>query len=308
MQRAALAAALLVALTLALPLAAASPGTVTVTVSYEVWGGYTGSYTPLVYAANGTANLPWTLTLAYEPNATVSALPGLVLVYEPNATVSARSYPPTEYGALAGASLDYDPLLYGFRSQVILGNATFRLNVHVRVLKGNNTLIPDFDVPYKVNGTARVARRGEDVLEWTFSWIELLLADPLALEFPREVEGCTLLNSSTVYADPRVQTDVWIYYGYGEAPTPTQQPPSQPGQQPGGGGAGATPSVSPLERAISEAVWRFKLFLAWVLEWLARLPVLPNLLLLLLGLLLIALGLYLWWRSRRFVLVIEAKG
>ena len=63
-----------------------------------------------------------------------------------------------------------------------------------------------------------------------------------------------------------------------------------------------------MERAISEAVWRFKLFLAWVLEWLARLPVPPNLLLLLLGLLLIALGLYLWWRSRRFVLVIEAKG
>jgi hypothetical protein len=303
MQRATLAAALL-ALTLALTLAAASP--VTVTVTYEVWGGYTGGYTPLVYAVNGTANLPWTLVLAYASNATVSALPGLVLVYAPNATVSARSYPPTGYGTLAGASLDYDPLLYGFQPQVILGNATFRLNVHVRVLKGNNTLLPDFDVPYKVNGTARVARRGEDVLEWTFTWIELLVKDPLALEFPREVEGCTLLNSSTVYADPRVQTDVWIYYGYGEAPTPTQQPPSQPGQQPGG--AGAAPSVSPVERAISEAVWRFKQFLAWVLEQLARLPVLPNLLLLLLGLLLIALALYLWWRSRRFVLVIEAKG
>jgi hypothetical protein len=320
MQRAALAAALL-ALTLALPLAFAAPDQVTVTVTYEVWGDYTGGYTPLDYTAlgglslssyalgyevDGLANLPWTLVLAYAPNATVSALPGLVLVYEPNATVSARSYPPTGYGTLAGASLDYDPLLYGFQPQVILGNATFRLNVHVRVLQGNNTLLPDFDVPYKVNGTARVARRGEDVLEWTFSWIELLVKDPLTLEFPKEVEGCTLLNSSTVYADPRVQTDVWIYYSYGEAPTPTQQPPSQPGQQPGG--AAATPSENPLERAISEAVWRFKLFLAWVLEWLARLPVLPNLLLLLLGLLLIALALYLWWRSRRFVLVIEAKG
>ena len=289
MQRAALAAALL-ALTLALSLASASPGTVTVTVSYVVGGGYTGSYTPLVYLVNGTANLPWTL----------------VLVYAPNATVSARSYPPTEYGALAGASLDYDPLLYGFQPQVVLGNATFRLNVHVRVLKGNNTLLPEFDVPYKVNGTSRVARRGEDSLDWTFSWIEMLVRDPLALEFPKEVEGCKLLNSSTVYADPRVQTDVWIYYSYGEAPSPTQ-PPSQPGQQPGA--AGAAPSESPLERVISEAVWRFKLFLAWVLEWLARPPVPPNLLLLLLGLLLIALGLYLWWRrSRRFAIIIEVKG
>jgi len=39
-------------------------------------------------------------------------------------------------------------------------------------------------VPYKVNGTARVAIRGEDSLNWTFSWIELLVRDPLALEFP----------------------------------------------------------------------------------------------------------------------------
>jgi len=98
------------------------------------------------------------------------------------------------------------------------------------------------------------------------------------------------------------------------SPSPPTQPPSQPGQQPGtpppgGGGAAAVPSESPVERAISEAVWRFKQFLAWVLEWLARLPVPPNLLLLLLGLLLIALALCLWWwRSRRFVLVIEAKG
>jgi hypothetical protein len=291
MQRAAPAAALL-ALTLALPLAFASPDQVTVAVTYEVWGGYTSSSYALVYEVGGLANLPWTLAL----------------VYEPNATVSARSYPPTEYGVLAGACLDYDPLVYGLQSQVILGNATFRLNVHVRVLKGNNTLLPDFDVPYKVNGTARVARRGEDVIEWTFSWIEMLVRDPLALEFPKEVEGCTLLNSTTVYADPRVQTDVWVYYAYGEAPPPTQ-PPSQPGQQPGGGGAAAVPSESPLERAISEAVWRFRQFLAWVLEQLARLPAPPSLLLLLLGLLLVALGAYLWWwRSRRFVLVIEAKG
>jgi hypothetical protein len=240
---------------------------------------------------SGAANLPWTLVLAYEPSATVSA----------------RSYPLTGYGALGGASLKYDPLLYGFRPQVILGNAAFRLNVHVRVLRGNETLIPDFDVPYRVNGTSRVARRGEDALEWTFSWIELPVRDPLAparalaLEFPREAGGCALLNSSTVYADPRVQADVWIYYACGEAPSPAQ-PPGQPGQQPGGeppgqpgqqpgGGAAAAPSESPVVRAISEG-----------------LPVPPNLLLLLLGLLLIALGLYLRWRSKRFVLVVEVKG
>ena len=288
MLRTALAAALL-ALVLALPLVSASPDTVTVTVTYEVWGGYTGSYTPLDYSVDGTANLPWTLVLAYEPNATVSA----------------RSYPPTGYAALAGASLKYDPLVYGFQPQVILGNATFRLNVHVRVLKGNKTLVPDFDVPYKVNGTSRVAVKGEDSLNWTFTWVELLLRDPLVLEFPEEVNGYALLNSTPMYADPRIQPDVWIYYG--EAPSPTQ-PPSQPGQQPGGG-AGAAPSESPVERAISEAVWRFKQFLAWVLERLARLPAQLNLLLLLLGLLLVALGLYLWWRrSRRFVLVVEVKG
>jgi len=306
MLRVAPAAALLALISALLPLALASPAEVAVTVTYEVWGGYSGSYTPLdytawggyslssyalVYPVNGSANLPWTLTVAYEPNATVSA----------------RSYPPTEYGILAGASLKYDPLLYGVQPQVILGNATFRLNVHVRVLKGNRTLIPEFDVPYKVNGTARVARRGEDALEWVFPWIELLVRDPLALEFPREVEGCTLLNSSTVYADPRIQPDVWVYYAYGEAPTPSQ-PPSQPGQQPGGGGAGAAPS-SPVERAISEAVWRFKQFLAWVLEWLAKPLFAPlNLLLLLLGLLLLALAIYKWLESRRFVIVFEVKG
>jgi len=316
MQRIAPAAALL-ALTLALSLASASPAEVAVTVTYEVWGGYSGGYTPLGYTALGGYSLS-SYALAYSVNGSANLPWTLVLSYEPNATVSARSYPPTEYGTLAGASLKYDPLLYGFQPQVVLGNATFRLNVHVRIIKGNRTLIPDFDVPYRVNGTARVARRGEDSLNWTFSWIELLVRDPLALEFPREVEGCKLINSSTVYADPRVQSDVWVYYAYGEAPSPSQ-PPSQPGQQPGapqpgqqpggGGGAGAAPSEGPVERAVSEAVWRFKQFLAWVLEQLARLPLAPlNLLLLLLGLLLVALGLYLWRRSRGFVLVIEVKG
>jgi len=65
MQRAALAAALL-ALTLALPLAYASPDQVTVTVTYEVWGGYTGDYTPLDYTTWGTTG--W-LTLAYPVDA-----------------------------------------------------------------------------------------------------------------------------------------------------------------------------------------------------------------------------------------------
>jgi hypothetical protein len=134
----------------------------------------------------------------------------------------------------------------------------------------------------------------------------MLVKDPLTLEFPKEVEGCKLINSSAVYADPRVQPDVWVYYSYGEAPAPTQ-PPSQPGQQPGGA-AGAAPSEGPIERVISEAVWRFKQFLAWVLEQLAKLPAPPSLLLLLLGLLLVALGVYLWWRERRFVLIIEVKG
>lgn len=274
MLRIALAAALLALISALLPLASASPGQVTVTVSYEVWGGYTGSYTPIVY--------------------------------EPNATVSARSQPPLGYAALAGASFAYRPLVYWIQPQVILGNATLRLNVHVRVIKGGRILIPDFDVTYKVNGTTRVVVKGEDVIEWTFTWIGLCIKDPLVLEFPKEVGDYTLLNSTTIYADPSAETDVWIYYGYGEAPTPSQ-PPSQPGQQPGG--AGAAPSESPVERAISEAIWRFKQFLAWVLEWLAKLPFAPlNLLLLLLGLLLLALAIYKWLESRRFEIVIEVKG
>jgi len=57
MRRAALAAALL-ALTLALlPLVSASPAEVTVTVAYEVWGGYSGGYTPLDYTAWGGSRL-----------------------------------------------------------------------------------------------------------------------------------------------------------------------------------------------------------------------------------------------------------
>jgi len=284
MQRIALATALLALISALLPLASASPDQVTVTVSYEVGGGYTGSYTPIVYEVNGSARIP---------------LVNVVFVYKPNATVSARSQSPLGYAALAGASFAYRPLVYWIQPQVILGNATLRLNVHVRIIKGSSILIPDFDVTYKVNGTTRVVVKGEDVIEWTFTWISLCIKDPLALEFPKEVGDYTLLNSTTIYADPSAETDVWIYYSYGEAPTPTQ-PPSQPGQQPGGGagaqpgqqpggGAGAAPSEGPVERAISEAVWRFML--------------------LLLGLLLIALGLYLWWRSRkRFVLVIEAKG
>jgi len=289
MRRAALAAALLALISALLPLAAASPAEVTVTVTYEVWGDYTGSYTPIDYTAWGGYSLA-----SYPLDYTVN---GSVTVYQP---------PTLGYPVSAGASLKYRPLVYGLQPQVILGNATFRLNVHVRVIKGNKPLIPEFDVPYRANGTSRVAVKGEDSLNWTFTWVELLLRDPLLLEFPKEVNGYALLNSSTVYADPRVQSDVWIYYG--EAPSPAQ-PPSQPGQQPGGGGAGAAPS-SPVERAISEAVWRFKQFLAWVSAWLAKLPIQPNLLLLLLGLLLVALGIYLWLRrrERRFVLIIEVKG
>ena len=289
MRRAALAAALLALISALLPLAAASPAEVTVTVTYEVWGDYTGSYTPIDYTAWGGYSLA-----SYPLDYTVN---GSVTVYQP---------PTLGYPVSAGASLKYRPLVYGLQPQVILGNATFRLNVHVRVIKGNKPLIPEFDVPYRANGTSRVAVKGEDSLNWTFTWVELLLRDPLLLEFPKEVNGYALLNSTPMHADPRVQSDVWIYYG--EAPSPAQ-PPSQPGQQPGGGGAGAAPS-SPVERAISEAVWRFKQFLAWVSAWLAKLPIQPNLLLLLLGLLLVALGIYLWLRrrERRFVLIIEVKG
>ena len=290
MRRAALAAALLALISALLPLAAASPAEVTVTVTYEVWGDYTGSYTPIDYTAWGGYSLA-----SYPLDYTVN---GSVTVYQP---------PTLGYPVSAGASLKYRPLVYGLQPQVILGNATFRLNVHVRVIKGNKPLIPEFDVPYRANGTSRVAVKGEDSLNWTFTWVELLLRDPLLLEFPKEVNGYALLNSSTVYADPRIQPDVWVYYAYGEAPTPSQ-PPSQPGQQPGGGGAGAAPS-SPVERAISEAVWRFKQFLAWVLEWLAKPLFAPlNLLLLLLGLLLLALAIYKWLESRRFVIVFEVKG
>jgi hypothetical protein len=289
MRRAALAAALLALISALLPLAAASPAEVTVTVTYEVWGDYTGSYTPIDYTAWGGYSLA-----SYPLDYTVN---GSVTVYQP---------PTLGYPVSAGASLKYRPLVYGLQPQVILGNATFRLNVHVRVIKGNKPLIPEFDVPYRANGTSRVAVKGEDSLNWTFTWVELLLRDPLLLEFPKEVNGYALLNSTPMHADPRVQSDVWIYYG--EAPSPAQ-PPSQPGQQPGGGGAGAAPS-SPVERAISEAVWRFKQFLAWVSAWLAKPPIQPNLLLLLLGLLLVALGIYLWLRrrERRFVLIIEVKG
>jgi len=311
MRRIAPAAALL-ALTLALSLAAASPAEVTVT--YEVWGGYTGAYTPLGYTAWGGYSFA-SYPLAYPASGSVTVYQPPALGYPVSAGVSLGSRP-VAYGALGGASLKCSPLVYGLQPQVVLGNATFRLNVHVRIVKGNKTLVPDFDVPYRVNGTSRVAVKGEDSLNWTFSWIELLVRDPLVLEFPREADGYALLNSTPVHADPRVQTDVWVYYG--EAPAPVQ-PPSQPGQQPGapqpgqqpggGGGAGATPSEGPVERAVSEAVWRFKQFLAWVLEQLARLLLAPlNLLLLLLGLLLVALGLYLWRRSRGFVIVIEVKG
>jgi hypothetical protein len=289
MRRAALAAALLALISALLPLAAASPAEVTVTVTYEVWGDYTGSYTPIDYTAWGGYSLA-----SYPLDYTVN---GSVTVYQP---------PTLGYPVSAGASLKYRPLVYGLQPQVILGNATFRLNVHVRVIKGNKPLIPEFDVPYRANGTSRVAVKGEDSLNWTFTWVELLLRDPLLLEFPKEVNGYALLNSTPMHADPRVQSDVWIYYG--EAPSPAQ-PPSQPGQQPGGGGAGAAPS-SPVERAISEAVWRFKQFLAWVSAWLAKPPIQLRLLLLLLGLLLVALGIYLWLRrrERRFVLIIEVKG
>ena len=324
MQRIALAAALL-ALTLALlPLVSASPAEVTVTVTYEVWGGYSDGYTPLDYTAWGGYSLASYL-LDYPANGSVTVYQPPALGYPVSAGVS-LSARPVAYGALGGASLKYRPLVYGLQPQVVLGNATFRLNVHVRVIKGNKTLVPEFDVPYRVNGTSRVAVKGEDSLDWTFAWVELLLRDPLVLEFPEEVNGYALLNSTPMYADPRVQSDVWIYYG--EAPSPAQppsqpgqqpgapqpgreaptpsQPPSQPGQQPEGGGA--APSESPVKRAISEAVRLIKRFLAWVLEQLTRLLAQPRLLLLLLGLLLIALGVYLWWRSRRFVLIIEVRG
>ena len=304
MQRIALAAALL-ALTLALlPLVSASPAEVAVTVAYEVWGGYSDGYTPLDYTAWGGYSLA-SYPLDYPANGSVTVHQPPALGYPVSAGVS-LSARPVGYGALGGASLKYRPLVYGLQPQVVLGNATFRLNVHVRVIKGNKTLVPEFDVPYRVNGTSRVVVKGEDSLNWTFAWVELLLRDPLVLEFPEEVNGYALLNSTPMHADPRVQSDVWIYYG--EAPSPAQ-PPSQPGQQPGGGGAGAAPS-SPVERAISEAVWRFKQFLAWVSAWLAKPPIQLRLLLLLLGLLLVALGIYLWLRrrERRFVLIIEVKG
>jgi hypothetical protein len=227
MQRAALAAALL-ALTLALPLAYASPDQVTVTVTYEVWGGYTGDYTPLDYTTWGDYAGGYT-PLDYPVNVSVTVYQSPALGYPVSAGVSLRSRP-VGYGALGGTSLKYDPLVYGLQSQVILGNATFRLNVHVRIIKGNKTLVPEFNVPYKVNGTSRVTIKGEDSLNWTFTWVELLLRDPLVLEFPEEVNGYALLNATPMCADPRVQSDVWIYYG--EAPVPVQ-PPSQPGQQPG---------------------------------------------------------------------------
>ena len=188
-------------------------------------------------------------------------------------------------------------------------NASLYLNVHVRVIVNGEIAKPDFDVPYKANGTLRVAIKGEDVLEWLLNCVEMEVGDPVKLEFPEQVEGYTLLNSTTMTVDPTVQADVWIYYA--GAPSGGTQPPSQPGQQPsqpqlgGGGPSAAQPAASPVEEWVGRLIW----WLAWAVQSLARwlAPLWPWWLLLLPAL--AALLAYLWWRSRRrFVLVIEVRG
>ena len=285
---------------------------VQVTVTYEVWGGASLGYLPLGYEVWGGVSLGY-LPLGYPAQAQWEIPRTTVVRYAAEGAVQLERGEPKGYPALAGASLDYTPLVYGLAPSLELGNATFLLRVHVRILEGGEARQPDFDVPYRANGTERVAVRGEDELYVFYQWVALLLRDPVLLEFPETVSGYALLNATPILADPRAVSDVYVYYG--PAPPPPSKPP--PPRQPSPGEEGEEPpgeegEESALEREVEKAVgwfyWSALRFLAYVFEVLARLRENPfALFLLLLGLALVALAVYLW-RKRGFTLIIEVKG
>jgi hypothetical protein len=179
----------------------------------------------------------------------------------------------------------------------VLFNLSYILNVHVRLLVGGQAYVPTFNVTYTVNGTQRVAVKGEDSLEYVRP--ANASSPTVALAFPSAVNGYTLVNSTTSTVALTGVNDVWVYYagaqsgggGGGGVSSPGQlSQPSQPSQP-----------AQPTQPSQPQQPW-FVWVVEWIAKWLERLW--PWWLLLLLAL--VALLVYLWWRERkRFVLIIE---
>ena len=297
------ALALLLLLLFAYPAAAED---VQVVATYTVEGGVSLDYTPLSYEVDGGVSLDYT-SLVYQPDVNIEMTKPVAASFKVEGEFTLESSP-YGYSALAGFSLDSKPLLYALGPQVYLGNATFTLRVHVRIMKDGEVHLPDFDVEYAANGTSRVAVKGEDVLSVFYSWVELLQRDPLVLEFPQRVGSYVLYNSTPMLVDPRAVADVYVYYYYGPAP-PTKPPPQPPeeGEEEEREWVEESPLERQIERTVSEGYWAFKRFLAWVqrlLEGLVERPL--PLFLLLLGLALVALALA-SRRREKVVLVFEVK-
>ena len=245
-----LLAALLVAVAAAAAVALAAA--LTITVSYEVWGGLSTSYTPLPYAVNGSVSYTKPAAAGYE--------------------------------ALGGVSTAYEPLRYVFNTRLELEGVSVPalVRVHVRLLKGNKTYVPDFDIEYAANGTRRVARNGEDAFNATLTRLVLAAKDPLVLEFPSTADGHEIVNSTTITVDlvPWGAVDVWVYYwaevtqparppsGLPEVPGAPEERPARPGVAPPAGYVFIPPWLYELLR---EYWWLLALLLLLLaLLWLRR--------------------------------------
>jgi len=197
-ERRLLAALLLAAVAAAAAVALAAA--LTVTVTYEVWGGLSTSFTPIPYAVEGAVSY------------TKPAAAG--------------------YAALGGVSTAYRPLRYVFNAGLEVEGVSVpaQVRVHVRLLKGGKAYIPDFDIEYMVNGTKRIVKHGEDTINTTLTRLILAVKDPLVLEFPPAADGYSLVNSTPITVDlvPWGAVDVWVYYSGAAQPPPPPPPPPQP--------------------------------------------------------------------------------
>jgi hypothetical protein len=248
--------------------------------------------------------------LAYVGGISTGALPlgygaGLSTSSLPLGYLAGVSTKALKTGYLAGVSASAKRLGYALYCFIYVNGSWYALRLRAVLEDGT-----PIRVTAKVNGTPYEVPEAGLLLNWTRGEPVCAYVDPIAyVEFPPAVSGYALKSvegaeGGVASWPPFTVKEVTAVYS---APS-AGAPPSQPGQQPQPGGG--APSVaqqpaSPVEEWAGRVLWWLSWAIQSVAKWLAALW--PWWLLLLPALALLLA--YLWWRSRRrLVIVIEVRG